>query len=129
LISADDNAGGLLLSQRPDRGVHGGSGRQTIVHQNHSATANVGGRAIPAVETLAPRQLLLLTCRDRTDHMLGYAKAFNNLIVEHTHAASRDCTHRQLLVARDAKLADDKHVQGCFKRACHFICDGYAATR
>jgi hypothetical protein len=59
---------------------------------------------------LAPRQLLLLTRRDRFDHMLGDAETCHELIVEHAHAACSDRAHRQLLIAGDAKLADDKNV-------------------
>ncbi len=69
----DDNAGGLLLSQRLDRGVHGGPSRQTIIHKNDGATPNIGRRATAAVQALTPRQLLLLACRDHVDYMVGYA--------------------------------------------------------
>ena len=65
---------GLLLPQRLDCGLHGGSGRQAVVDQNHSAAANIGGWTTAAVEALAPRQLLLLPRRDRIDHMVGNAK-------------------------------------------------------
>jgi hypothetical protein len=41
----------------------------------------------------------------------------------------RDGAHCQLLVARDAELADEKNVQGCAERASHFVRDGHAAAR
>jgi hypothetical protein len=100
-----------------------------IVHQNHCATANVGKWTTTAVEALATRQLLLLTRRDRFDHMLGDAETCHELIVEHAHATCGDGAHCQFLISGDAKLADDKNIQRYVKRACHFISHGHAATR
>jgi hypothetical protein len=72
---------------------------------------------------------LPFTGRDRIDDMLGDAKTFNELIVEHEYATRSNRTHRQLLVAGDAKLAHDKNVQRCTERTGHFIPDGHAAAR
>ena len=56
-------------------------------------------------------------------------RPLDNLIVEHAHATCRNRTHRQFLVAGDAKLADDKNVQRRAERARHLISDGHAAAR
>src|SRR6202171_4539897 len=51
------------------------------------------------------------------------------MIVEHAHAACCNRAHRQLFIAGDAELADDKNIQRCTERAGHFVPDGYAAAR
>jgi hypothetical protein len=91
--NGDDDAGGLLLPQRLDPGVHGRPGRQTIIHKNDRAAANIRRRATAAVQTLAPRQLLLLACRDGVDYVVRYAEPRYELIIEHAHPAGRDRAH------------------------------------
>jgi hypothetical protein len=110
-------------------GVHGGSGRQAIVHQDHCAAAHVGRRTTTAVEVLAPRQFLPLPGRDRIDDALGDAKTLDELIVQHAHATCGNRTHRQLLLAGNAKLADDKDVQRRAQHAGDFIGDGHTSPR
>ncbi len=97
-----DDAGGLQLSQRHDCGAHRGSGRQTVIYQDHGPTTNIGRWTTAAIEALASRQLLLLLCRDRVDHIARDAQAIHDLIIEDAHPAGCDGAHRQLLVARDA---------------------------
>ena len=127
--NCDDDAGRLQLSQGLDGGMHGGAGCQTVIHQNHGATANVGGRSAAAIETLAPRQLLVLSFGNRLDQIVRDPEAPHELVIEHTHAAARDRAHRQLLVARDAQLAHDKDVERRAERTGDFVCDGHATAR
>jgi hypothetical protein len=61
--------------------------------------------------------------------LIGDAKTFNQLIIEHTHAAGRNRTHRQFFVTGDAKLANDKDVHRRDQPARHLIGDGHAAAR
>jgi hypothetical protein len=109
--------------------VHGGSRREAVVHQDHGAAADIRRRTTAAVKALAPRQLLPFARRDRIDHLLGNAKAFDELMVEHAHATSRDRPHRQFLIAGDAELADHKDVQRCTECAGYLIGDRHAAAR
>src|SRR5258706_11330424 len=45
----DDDAGRLLLAQRPDGGLHGGSGGQTVVDEDHGALAHLLSRTVASV--------------------------------------------------------------------------------
>ena len=125
----DDDAARILLPQRFDRGVHGGPGRQAIVHQDHGAATDIGRRTAAAVKALAPRQFLPLARRDRIDHLIGDAKLFNELIVEHAHAAGSNRTHRQLLVTGNSEFADDKNIERRAELARHLVGNGHAAAR
>ena len=119
----------MQLPQRRDGGMHGGSGRQTVVNQNHSAIADVEEWPAAAIKTLAACEFLSLADRNSIDQMVWNAKTIHQLIVEHAHAACRDGAHRQLLGAGNAQLAHDKDIQGCAERAGYFIRDGHTATR
>jgi hypothetical protein len=71
----------------------------------------------------------LLGRRDCLDHIVRNAQTGHHVVIEHAHAAGRDRTHRQLLVAGNPQLAHEKHVQGCAEDPGHLVRDGYAATR
>src|SRR4029077_15117812 len=83
----DDDAGGLLLSQRLDGGSHRGSVGQTIVDQNDGPTAHVWRRVIAPIEPLAPRQLVELAIRDSSDLTFWNVKTVHDLIVQKTDPA------------------------------------------
>jgi hypothetical protein len=53
----------------------------------------------------------------------------DELIVEHAHATGGDRPHRQLLIAGDAKLADDKDIERRSEPAGHLIGNRHAAAR
>ena len=125
----DDDSGGLQLSQRPDGRAHRGSGRQTVIHQDHGPTTNIGGWTTAAVKALAPCQFLLFLCRHRIDHVARDVQLLHDLIVEDAHAAGSDRAHRQLLVTGNTQLAYDKDVKRRGERASHLIRDRQTTAR
>jgi hypothetical protein len=76
--NSNDNPSRMQLPQRRDGGMHGGSGRQTVVNQNHSAIADVEGWPAAAIKTLAACEFLSLADRNSIDQMVWNAKTIHS---------------------------------------------------
>src|SRR6266480_667299 len=105
-----DDVSGLLLFQCCDRGVHGCTGCNTIIHKDESATSYIISRAVSAIKAFASFQLRLLVRCNLIDHLVGDTQEFHDIVIEDADTTSRDSSHRQFFLPRYAKLADDDDI-------------------
>ena len=100
-----------MASQSRDSRPHAGACREAVVDQDDRLALDLRRRPLAAIEPLPPSQLLLLARSDRVDERLGDAERLDELLVQHSGTAARDRPHRQLLLPRQAELADEEDVE------------------
>jgi hypothetical protein len=122
------DAGGLVLPQGCDRSFHCRSGGEAVVNYDHRAVSQHGTGTTAAIKPIAPLEFLTLACGYLIDDGVGYGKLSQQLLAEDAHAAGSNGPHRQLGVTWDAKLADEKHIEGDTQRASDFNPDSHAAA-
>src|SRR5258706_11630715 len=125
----DDDARGVAVLQRLDRGAHRGARGQPVVDEDRSAAFERWSVAPVAVGAFASLQLVELARGDLVDHALRNAELVHRLAIEHAYSAARDGTHRILLVAGHAQLAHHENVERGAQRAGDLVGDGNAAAR
>jgi hypothetical protein len=107
----DDDASRVFLAQCRDADPHAGAGREAVVNENHGPAGDIGERSIAAVLALTPVELALLGLSDTLYIAVAQAKLRNHRRIDELYAAARNRPHCELLVARNAELADDEHVE------------------
>lgn len=55
-------------------------------------------------------------------------EAFDNAAVQHPRASARDCTHGQLVMPGNAKLANDQNIQRQLEHLRHLVADWNPAS-
>jgi hypothetical protein len=126
--NGDDNRTGPFLTYGADRRAHGRTGRQSIVHEDHDAIAQVGHRARTAVFPKAPLELAPLALGDRTDDMWRNVVRAHDIAVEDLGPGSGNRAHRQLGVPWDAKLADQENIERRLQFARDFVRNRHPTT-
>ncbi len=116
------------LAQRLDSGAHGGAGGEAVVHQDDGALRHRRQSPVAAVEPLASLQLGLLAGGDGVDLGLANAQGAHDVRVEDADATGGDGAQGQFLLAGDAQLADDVHVQGGVEGASDLVGNRHAAA-
>ena len=82
------------------------------------------GRRVRATRSVASSR-----AATRSSPSLGDPGRPHDVLVQHPDTSRRDRAHRQLLVARDAELADYEHVERSLERARDLGRDRHPATR
>src|SRR6266446_2091995 len=123
----DDDLARILSAKRFRGGAHGGSGGQAVVHQDDRAARDLGRRAITAVQPLALPQLPDRAPERPAQLLLG--NALGERRVEEHHSPRSDGAHGELLVAREADLANDVDVEGGAEPARNGFRHGHAPAR
>ena len=82
---------------------------------------------IAAIGSLCPSELLLFARGHVFDHAVGDFQSPNHIVVDNPHPAGGDRTHRQLLAAWHAQLANDKDIQRRIERPRHLEGHRHAA--
>ena len=102
---------------------------QPVIHQNDGPAGDIRGRAIAAIEPIAPRQLPQLARHDRVDFMFRNSETAHDFIVQNADTAGCDRAHCQLLVPRNAQLAHQKNIERRAERTSQLKSDGHPAAR
>ena len=93
------------------------------------APLRLGDWNVATVCAFAASQFDLLTCDGGVYLFFRYPDGFNDFLVEHRHATTRDCSKREFFVIRHPQFAYDKHIQGRMNCSCDFKGDRHAPTR
>jgi hypothetical protein len=102
---------GRLLPHRENGRFHCRSGRQAIVDENDRAIAKDRQWMLAAKQPIASFELQPLARSDVLDLRGRQTEIGNQVMAEHLDASGGDRAHRQLRVARHAKLAHEKEVE------------------
>src|SRR5438552_10902580 len=119
----------MQLSQRGDRGAHGGAGGEAVVDEDDDFVMELGRRAVVTVEALAALELLALTGGDLVDERAWDAEAVDDVAIQNLDPAGGDRAHGELLMAGHAQLADDEHVERSVEGLGDFQGNGYSPAR
>src|SRR5690606_20184603 len=81
---------GALLAQCLDRGAHGGSGGESIVHEDHRLSSDLGRRSPAAVATLTPLELDTLLRGHRVELGVCDAEGPDRFLVDDPYSPAGD---------------------------------------
>lgn len=109
------------VTKCPHRRPHRRSGSESIVNHNRQPITHLNGCAVPAIGDFLAPQRLELPRGNGVDLIALDSYSQHDVVVEDHHVTRCDCTHRQLLVAGNAQLADDKHVERSPQGTCHLV--------
>jgi len=126
---ADDHAGRVLQTHRPDGGDHRLADRRALVDEDDGAPGELGRRAIAAVVAVHAREDAALLGVNGLDPVGGDVQCLHDALDQDARAAGRDRPERVVLVARQAQLAHDEDVERRVELARHLRGDGPAAAR
>jgi hypothetical protein len=125
----NDNARRTDLPQRGNRRLHGRTGRQPVVHDDHRFPGQVQRHATFPEGHLPTLQLRTLALDDAIDNRSRHAEMVDDVVVQHFDAAPGNCTHCQLALTRQPQLAHYENIERRREVVRHFVSDGDAATR
>ncbi len=125
----DDDRQWLALPQCTDGCPHARSSGQAVIDEyRHLALDRNCGTVFP-VRTFSSEQHAALPLRDLLDHVWCNAETAHYFIVHDDDTAAGDGAHCQLVVGRNAELADDPHVQRRPESPRHLVGNGNTAAR
>jgi len=105
------DSGRLVQADRVNGRDHGGTGRQSVVHQNYDAITQIDRGTGLAVGSFATFQFELLAARNLLDDVVGNFQLFDDLAVEDPHASRRDGAEGELLAVGYTEFADQKDIE------------------
>ena len=108
---ADDHAGRVLQTHRPDGGDHRLADRRALVDEDDGAPGELGRRAIAAVVAVHAREDAALLGVNGLDPVGGDVQCLHDALDQDARAAGRNRPEREVLVARHAQLAHDEDVE------------------
>jgi hypothetical protein len=111
----------LHLPQCSYSGPHGGSGGQSIVHDDYGAVRKVEEGNVASIRDLLPLNFLLLPGSNGVDRRSGYPERSNHLSIQNANASDRNSAHGQFALAGYAQLSHHENVQRRLQRSSYFI--------
>ena len=100
-----------------------------VVDEDHGAGGELRGRAVAPQRALEPFELAALRRVDRLDPFRRDVERVDDALEQDTRAAARHGAEGEVLVAGDAELAHDEHVERGVERAGDLAGDRHAAAR
>jgi hypothetical protein len=125
----DEDPGRVKLPKGVDCGMHARAGREPVIDENHDFVADVRRGSPFPVGALPSSQLTSFLLGNALYNLRAYPQAPDHIVIDDDHAAARDRPHRQLAIARDAKLAYQEHVEWGPQRTRYFECHRNSASR
>ncbi|RXH34468.1 hypothetical protein XH94_28450 [Bradyrhizobium zhanjiangense] len=127
----EDEPAWISFSRRLQGGPRGGAGRNAIVDNDCRPTGNLKTLTISQIALTPPLYLGNLLAALGLE--IGFADASepNDIIIAHHDrcATIYDGTHCQLVLERDADLANDDEIERRMQRGCDLSCHGHATPR
>ena len=125
---ARDDRRRIAFSQRGRGRAHCCAGGEPVVHDDHDLAGEVGvGRV--AIGALAPAQLDDLAPHDVLERGFVDTERCDEILVNDARSVACERAHRQLLVTRNAELADDVEVERHPNPPRDFVADRHASAR